>query len=81
MSQMRQNEPSSVKAQFSFYLSVSTWKKSKLTFGNYDLDSYAKKGSSDSDIMWFKNTQDNKDNWTQKLNSINFAGKSEHINS
>ena len=53
MSQMRQNEPSSVKAQFSFYLSVSTWKKSKLIFGDYDLDSYAKKGSSDSDIMWF----------------------------
>ena len=55
MTQLKSNEASleSKKAQFSFYLSVNTWKKSKLIFGDYDLDSYAKKGSSDSDIMWF----------------------------
>ena len=39
-----------VKAQFSFYMSVSTDAPSKLIFGEYDLKNYAKKGATDADI-------------------------------
>lgn len=75
MEQVVTNEANgSLKAQFSFYMSVSKDYSSKLVFGDYDLPKYAKKGSTAADIVWFDVTTDNEDMWGLDVASINFEG-------
>ena len=42
-------------------------------FGDYDLEKYAKAGSTDSDIQWFDNTDTNAYSWVQQVKSIHFS--------
>jgi len=69
-----------LKAQFSFYMSANPDAPSKLVFGDYDLAKYAKKGSNDTDIVWFDTTKDNVDMWALAVSSITFSGSEDQVN-
>lgn len=69
-----------LKAQFSFYMSANPDAPSKLVFGDYDLAKYAKKGSNDTEIVWFDTTKDNVDMWALAVSSITFSGSEDQVN-
>lgn len=54
---------------FSFYLSKGAGSTGKLKFGGYDLNSYAKPGTTDQDIVW---TQVVDDGWTIPMSGLQF---------
>ena len=54
---------------FSFYLSKGEGSQGNLRFGGYNLDKYAKAGSTEQDIVW---TPVVDDGWTIALNGAKF---------
>jgi hypothetical protein len=52
---------------FSFYLSKGAGSTGKLKLGGYDLNSYAKPGTTDQDIVW---TQVVDDGWTIPMSGL-----------
>ena len=66
---MADNNPS-LQPVFSFYLAQTPFRYSKLIFGDYDIQNYAKKGLTAEDILWVPLSQENKLNWTIKVRGI-----------
>lgn len=58
---------------FSFYLSKSPEEPGSVTFGGYDLQQYAKKGSTDKDIFWSKIIPGEK-SWTVSMTGAQLSG-------
>jgi hypothetical protein len=59
---------------FSIYLSNQENVNGNLMFGGYDLASYAKKGSSESDIYWVDQTE-NEAYWAVKNENVKLGDK------
>lgn len=54
---------------FSFYLSKGAGSEGNLKFGSYNLDKYAKSGSTEKDIVWNPVIDDG---WTIGMNGARF---------
>ena len=58
---------------FSFYLSPSDYKESKLIFGQYDISKFAKPGLTEFDIVWSPvNETVGKGYWNNNINKADF---------
>lgn len=62
------------KEMFSIYLSNDFESKGKITFGGYDLDKYAKKGSTEKDIFWADQAR-NEQYWAINNKDVTFGKK------
>jgi hypothetical protein len=60
-----------MKGVFAFYLSKGAGSEGNLKFGSYDLQKFAKAGSTEKDITW---TQVVDEGWTIPLQGVSFAG-------
>lgn len=62
----------SFKEQFSIYLSNDFKSKGKITFGGYNLEKYAKKGSTEKDIFWADQAR-NEQYWAINNKGVTFG--------
>jgi len=60
--------------QFSIYLSNDINEKGKVIFGGYNIEKYAKKGSSEKDIFW-ANQARNEEYWAINNKQVNMGDK------
>ena len=60
---------------FSFYLSKGDGSTGNLKFGGWDLNRFAKGGSTDQDIIW-TNLVDESEGWTIPMNGVKFMNGS-----